>query len=193
MRYRPTRPPARAMMPGRWRRWTANVRIWNQEFGIWNAFQNCGVAYAFQIPNSKSLLSKLAVHETGVERAAYDADAVTTLHQITVEANPCDEILQHLQSVAPVISAHRVPERRSGHEGRAACARLFVLGPIRGDAVRPTRTRPFVARDLWRLGELRGQAGASRGGGPATLDARVRQCAPALVALSNRVLSGLGP
>src|SRR5207249_2651378 len=112
--------------------------------------------------NAIALLSKLAVHETGVERAAYDADAVTTLHQITVEANPCDEILQHLQSVAPVISAHRVPERRSGHEGRAACARLFVLGPIRGDAVRPTRTRQFVARDLWRLGELRGQAVASR-------------------------------
>src|SRR5207249_7482653 len=93
--------------------------------------------------NVESLLSKLAVHETGVERAAYDADAVTTLHQITVEANPCDEILQHLQSVAPVISAHRVPERRSGHEGRAACARLFVLGPIRGDALRPTRTSAF--------------------------------------------------
>ncbi len=69
---------------------------------------------------------------------------------------------------------------------------LHVLGPIRRDAVRATRARAFVARDLRRLGELRGQAGASRGGGPAPVDARVRQCAPAVAALSSRVLSGPG-
>src|SRR3970282_531368 len=129
--------------------------------------------------------SKLAVHKAGAERATYDADAVTKLHHITAEANPCDEILQHLQSVAPAISAHRVSERRPDHEGRAARARLCVLGPIRGDAVRPTRSGAFVARDLRRLGELRGQAGASRSGGPPPVHARVPQLAPAPARPSN--------
>ncbi len=91
-----------------------------------------------------------------------------------------------------LISAHRVSGRRSGDPGGAACARLYVLGPIRGDAVRPTRARAFAARDLRRLGELRGQAGASRGGGAASIDPRVRQCASAVAALSNGVLSGPG-
>src|SRR5207237_526170 len=80
--------------------------------------------------------------------------------------------------VAPVISADRVSRRRPGGERGTACARLFVLGPVRRDAVRPTGTGPLVARDLRWLGELRGEAGASRGDGPPPIDARVRQCAP---------------
>src|SRR2546425_662933 len=94
------------------------------------------------------LLSKLAIHEAGVERAAYDGDGVSKLHQLTVEANPCDQILQHLQSIAPAISTHRLSARRARDEGRAACAWVFLLGPIRRDALRPARTRPFAARDL---------------------------------------------
>src|SRR5207248_2521789 len=117
---------------------------------------------------------------------------VSKLHHLTVEANPCDAILQHLQSVAPAFSARRVSGRRERLAGGTARARLYVLGPIRGDAVRPTRARAFAARDLRWLGELRGQAGASRGGGAAPVDPRVRQCASALAAVSSRLLSGPG-
>src|SRR5438094_351739 len=88
------------------------------------------------IKNLESLLSKLAVHEAGVERAAYDGDGVSKLHHLTVEANPCDQILQHLQSVAPAFSARRVSGRRERLAGGTTRARLYVLGPIRGDAVR---------------------------------------------------------
>src|SRR3970040_3077568 len=140
-----------------------------------------------------SLLSKLAVHKTGVERAAYDADAVTKLHHITVEANPCDEILQHLQSVAPAFSTDRVSARRPGHERGAACPRLCVLGPIRRHAVRTTGAGAFAARNLRRLGELRGQAGPSRGHSPAAVDPPGRQCATALAALPSGVLPRPGP
>src|SRR5712691_7867287 len=144
------------------------------------------------IRKCESLLSKLAVHKTGVERAAYDGDGVSKLHHITVEANPCDEILQHLQSVAPAFSARRVSEGRDRYAGGAARARIHVLGPIRRHAVRATRARAFAARDLRRLGELRGQAGASRGHRPLPVDAGVRQCTPAVGALSDGLLSGPG-
>src|SRR5712692_3005671 len=142
--------------------------------------------------NVESLLSKLAVNERGVERAAYDGDGVCQLHHTSAEVNPYDEILQHLQSIAPAFSANGVSNSRGRHAGRTARSRLHLLGPIRRDAVCPTGARAFAARNLRRLGQLRGQAGASRGGGPQPLDARVRQCASAVDALSNGVLPGPG-
>src|SRR2546428_10852187 len=87
-----------------------------------------------------SLLSKLAVSKCtkGVEHAAYDGGEVSRLHLLITEPNPYDEILQHFQSVAPVISAPRLPTRRARHQGRAARARVRQLGPTPGGAVRPT-------------------------------------------------------
>src|SRR6266508_5850990 len=119
-----------------------------------------------------SLLSKLAVgrRTKGVEHAAYDGGEVSRLHLLITEPNPYDQILQHLQSVAPVISAQRLSARRARDEGRAACSGILLLGPIRRDAVRPARTRPFAARDLRRLGQLRGQTRPSRRHGAEPVD-----------------------
>ena len=49
----------------------------------------------------------------------------------------------------------------SDDPGGTARAGVHLLGPICRDAVRPARARAFAARDLWRLGQLRGQVGAS--------------------------------
>ena len=48
-----------------------------------------------------------------------------------------------------------------GDEGGAPCAGVHVLGPICRHAVLPAGPGALLARDLWRPGELRGQARAS--------------------------------
>src|SRR5947208_15231305 len=75
------------------------------------------------------------------------------------EANPYAEILFDLQPIAPVVSARRVSEGRDGAEGRAPCARVHLLGPVRGDAVLPVGPGTLVARDLRRAGQLLWQVG----------------------------------
>src|SRR5215208_2877345 len=142
--------------------------------------------------NLHSLLSKLAVHEAGVERAAYDADGVAKLHPITVEANPCDSILQHLQSAPPAFSPRRVSAGRARDAGGTARTGVPLLGPVRGDAVRAAGARPFPAGDLRRFGQLRGQTRSSRRHRPETRDAELCECASAVGVVSDGVLSGLG-
>ena len=140
----------------------------------------------------RSLLSKSAVHEAGVERAVYDADAVAKLHHITVEANPCDK-----DSAASSISCSsffhgpnsNAPSRTRRPSGMRAALRAGTnlsrcSSPNSGARSRSARSAA--------AGELRGQAGASRGGGSPSVDARVRQCPPAVGPLSNGVLPGPG-
>jgi hypothetical protein len=60
-------------------------------------------------------LSKLArsrIKQKGVEPGAYDGGAVAKLHHIDAEANPYDEILQHLQSITPALSSGGLSESR---------------------------------------------------------------------------------
>src|SRR2546425_8609116 len=146
----------------------------------------------FGIWDLGSLLSKLAVHERGVERAAYDGDGVAKLHHITAEVNPYAQILQHVQPTTPALSACRLPEGGGRHSRRAARAGVHVLGPVRRDVVLSAWARPLVAGDLRRTGELRRQAGAPRRHRAAALDARICECASPLAVVSGGVLPVAG-
>src|SRR6266487_2773029 len=112
----------------------------------------------------------------GVARSAYDVADCITVHRINSEGGPLDEILQHLQSITPALSTHRVSKGGGGHEGRTACARLHLLGAVRGHAVLPAGTGAFLAGDLRGPRELRGQARASRDHRAVADDAGVREC-----------------
>src|SRR5206468_12575810 len=108
------------------------------------------------------------------------------------EANPYAEILFDLQPIAPVVSARRVSEGRDGAEGRAPCARVHLLGPVRGDAVLPAGPGTLVARDLRRAGQLRGQVGPPGHRGAASRDPGVRERAPPLGAVPRCVSGAAG-
>src|SRR5512142_235305 len=89
------------------------------------------------------------------------------LYDRHAEVQPYASILQHLQSIAPALSAHGVPAARADTSGGAARARVPMLGSVHRDVVLPIGAGPVAARDLRRLGELRGPTPASGGDGAA--------------------------
>src|SRR6266508_4367737 len=69
-----------------------------------------------------------------------------------------ERILQHVQPAAQAVSADGIPGPGEADARGAPCARLHVLGPVRGHAVLPARARPFAAGDLRRVAQQRRQA-----------------------------------
>src|SRR5437879_9687839 len=81
-----------------------------------------------------------------------------------------ESIFQHVQPAPQPISADRVPGLGQTHLCGAACPGLYLLGPVRGDALLSVGAGPLAARDLRGLGELRGQAEPPRHRGAGAVD-----------------------
>src|SRR5438093_2268275 len=103
--------------------------------------------------------------------------------------NPYDEILQHLQSVAPALFADRLSTRGDGDPGGAACARIRLLDAVHRDAVLPRGQGTVAARDLRGLGQLRREiAAARRSGRPEAVHPGVCERAPTVDVIPGGVL-----
>src|SRR2546425_2852687 len=102
-----------------------------------------------------------------VEPASFDTP---TSRRLTRES-----ILQHVQPASQAIPADGVPSAGEADVCRAARARVHVLGPVRGHAVLPAGARPLPSRNLWGLGQLRGQAEPPGDHDAGPLDAGLRQ------------------
>src|SRR5579863_39404 len=69
--------------------------------------------------------------------------------------------MQYLLANSPAFPAPRVRATGAPAPGRAARARLYLLGAIHRHALLPVGAGAFVARNLRRFGRLRRQAAAS--------------------------------
>ena len=87
------------------------------------------------------------MNDTGVGESGKMRAELPT-RRSSAEANPYDQILQHLQPVAPAPSTDRVSARGGADEGRAARPRVYLLGSVRRDDVLPAGRGRFVARAI---------------------------------------------
>jgi hypothetical protein len=75
--------------------------------------------------------------------------------------------MQHFLAGVEVVRARGVREGGQGAQSRTPRAGFHQLGPVRGHAVLPSGTRPFLTRNLRWSGMLRGAVEASGSAGGA--------------------------